>query len=198
MAWTSPRFGSRESFDMTESGMFDTTAGSCSTSRNSDASATSADMSACGSVATRRTLAHADRSNITPESPANGPNRNQQYRIETPLHPAYRSPHESRSEDQTTDESGRASSSRNSVRWAFLSFVVQRGQNAPIAAEGRAGSAGCVPHRARAFVADLGRATPSICSSLSFRQGQGTTRVCHDLGFHNQQIIIRDCASRGD
>jgi hypothetical protein len=44
--------------------MFDTTEGSCSTSRNSDASATSADMSACGSVATRRTLAHADRSNI--------------------------------------------------------------------------------------------------------------------------------------
>jgi hypothetical protein len=28
------------------------------------------------------------------------------------------------------------------------------------------------PNRARAFVADLGRATPSICSSLSFRQGQ--------------------------
>jgi hypothetical protein len=29
-----------------------------------------------------------------------------------------------------------------------------------------------VPHRARAFVADLGRATPSIRSSLRFRQGQ--------------------------
>jgi hypothetical protein len=30
-----------------------------------------------------------------------------------------------------------------------------------------------VPNRARAFVADLERATRSICSSLSFRQGQG-------------------------
>jgi hypothetical protein len=28
----------------------------------------------------------------------------------------------------------------------------------------------CVPNGARAFVADLGRATPSICSSLSLRQ----------------------------
>jgi hypothetical protein len=48
---------------------------------------------------------------------------------------------------------------------------LQRGQNAPLAAEGRACSVGCVPNRAHAFVGDLGRATPSICSSLSFRQG---------------------------
>jgi hypothetical protein len=38
----------------------------------------------------------------------------------------------------------------------------------------RAGSASCVPNRAPAFVADPGRATPSICSSLSFRKGQGS------------------------
>jgi hypothetical protein len=45
-----------------------------------------------------------------------------------------------------------------------------------------AGSARCVPDRARAFVANLGRATPSICSSLSFRRGQGQSSALGAAG----------------
>jgi autotransporter strand-loop-strand O-heptosyltransferase len=36
-----------------------------------------------------------------------------------------------------------------------------------------------MPHRARAFIADLGRATPSIRSSLSSRQGQLISGFTH-------------------
>src|SRR6201982_4322037 len=44
----------------------------------------------------------------TPESPAIAPSPKRRDRTGRPRHPAFRSQHESRPEDQTTDESGRA------------------------------------------------------------------------------------------
>jgi hypothetical protein len=47
-----------------------------------------------------------------------------------------------------------------------------------------------VPNGARAFVANLGRVTPSICSSLSFRQGQAFFALARQL------LRDRPCARR--
>jgi hypothetical protein len=66
VAWASLRFGSRERLDTVESETFDSAGRSCSTSRNSDPSATSDDKSAWGSTA-RRWRTPTDQTS-TPES----------------------------------------------------------------------------------------------------------------------------------
>jgi len=65
VAWTSPRFWSRERLDAPESRAFDDAKRPFSTCRKSSASIVSAAKSAWES-ATTRTLAQADRSNIQP------------------------------------------------------------------------------------------------------------------------------------
>jgi hypothetical protein len=53
-----------------------------------------------------------------------------------------------------------------------LSTILQRQPHAPFAEEGRADSAPRPERRARACLANLGRASPSVRSSLNIRQGQ--------------------------
>ena len=55
---------------------------------------------------------------------------------------------------------------------AFVSEILQRGSHALVSAQGRARAARGAGSRPRGFRADLGRASSSIRSSLSFRQGQ--------------------------
>src|SRR5262249_32626293 len=77
VAWASLRFGSRERLDTVESETFDSAGRSCSTSRNSDPSATSDDKSARGSTA-RRWRTPTDQTS-TPESLANASNRSRRH-----------------------------------------------------------------------------------------------------------------------
>src|SRR5262249_16295280 len=68
----------------------------------------------------------------------------------------------------------------------FISNVLQRGPNSPIVEEGCTDTAGCSDTRSYRSIADFSRATPPICSSVSFRQGQ--------VASHISRLASRDAA----
>ena len=107
VAWSSPRFWSRERIDTPESGAFDDVKRSFSTCRKQRrklCERRQIDMGIAPHAPWRRPTGQTSR----PEPPANGPHRNRSGCSEKQCHPTSRSPRERRPEDQTTDAMGTA------------------------------------------------------------------------------------------